>query len=155
MARDAPTRDRPSDDITTSTVSRASVSLWPLFGRLSAWSRPALLGIVVAIAAVEPASAQESIGTVYCGTTVKDGIDTVFSAVAGLGLPATMFYMMRGGVSYMRAGHRPQKKDEARDQFTMAAVGFGIIVLALAAPGIIGKFGGQLGFSFLECVRPF
>lgn len=117
--------------------------------------KAALVALVLAFALTQPTTAQEAVGTVYCDTTVEQGIDVVFGAIAGLGLPATMLYMVRGGINYMRAGGRPKKKDRARDQFLMAGVGFAIIVLALAAPGIVSKLGGQLGFSFSACVRPF
>lgn len=113
-----------------------------------------ILIIVLALIAVEPASAQTGVGSVYCGTAVENGIDMIFGAIAGLGLPLTMFYMVRGGYNYMRAGGRPQRKDNAREQIVMAGMGFGIVVLALAAPEMVDKFGSQLGFNFSECVQP-
>lgn len=115
----------------------------------------AMFVALLMLIAVEPASAQESVGSVYCDTVVERGIDMVFGAIAGLGLPVTLFYIIRGGVSYMRAGGRPQRKDDAREQVLMAGVGFGIVLLALAAPELIDKFGSQLGFGFSDCVQPF
>jgi len=115
----------------------------------------AMFVALLMLVAVEPASAQESVGSVYCDTVVERGIDMVFGAIAGLGLPVTLFYIIRGGVNYMRAGGRPQRKDDAREQVLMAGVGFGIVLLALAAPELIDKFGSQLGFGFSECVQPF
>lgn len=110
---------------------------------------------LLSIIAVDPVSAQQSVGSVYCDTAVEAGIDMVFGAIAGLGLPVTLLYIARGGVNYMRAGGRPQRKDDAREQVVMAGVGFGVVLLALAAPELIDKFGSQLGFGFSDCVQPF
>lgn len=111
-----------------------------------------VLALVVVLS--EPATAQDGVGAVYCDTRVEQGIDVVFGAIAGLGLPATMLYVIRGGLNYMRAGGRPQQREEAREQLLMAGTGFAIIILALAAPGIVTKLGGELGFGFSDCVHP-
>ena len=100
-------------------------------------------------------AAQSSVGDVYCGTGVETGIGIVFGAVAGLGLPATGFYVGRAGLSYMRAGGNPEKKNQAKEQLVMSGVGFGIIVLALISPELIDKVGSQMGFGFSDCVKPF
>ncbi|WP_249361537.1 pilin [Haloterrigena sp. H1] len=100
-------------------------------------------------------AAQSSVGDVYCGTGVETGIGIVFGAVAGLGLPATGFYVGRAGLSYMRAGGNPEKKNQAKEQLVMSGIGFGIIVLALISPELIDKIGSQMGFGFSDCVKPF
>ncbi|WP_049911938.1 pilin [Natrinema limicola] len=100
-------------------------------------------------------AAQSSVGDVYCGTGVETGIGIVFGAVAGLGLPATGFYVGRAGLSYMRAGGNPEKKNQAKERLVMSGVGFGIIVLALISPELIDKVGSQMGFGFSDCVKPF
>lgn len=101
------------------------------------------------------AAAQSNVGDVYCGTGVETGIGIVFGAVAGLGLPATGFYVGRAGLSYMRAGGNPEKKNQAKEKLVMSGVGFGIIVLALISPELIDKVGSQMGFGFSDCVKPF
>ncbi|WP_254534079.1 pilin [Natrinema gelatinilyticum] len=100
-------------------------------------------------------AAQSSVGDVYCGTGVETGIGIVFGAVAGLGLPATGFYVGRAGLSYMRAGGNPEKKTKAKESLVMSGIGFGIIVLALISPELIDKVGSQMGFGFSDCVKPF
>ncbi|EMA26765.1 hypothetical protein [Haloarcula argentinensis] len=45
---------------------------------------------------------QTDVGNIYCDTAVEDGVDVVFGALAGLGLPATMVFVGRSGLSYMR-----------------------------------------------------
>ncbi|WP_229380279.1 pilin [Haloterrigena salifodinae] len=101
------------------------------------------------------AVAQSDVGNVYCGTGVETGIGLVFGAVAGLGLPATGFYVGRAGLSYMRAGGNPEKKNRAKEKLVMSGIGFGIIVLALISPELIDKIGSQMGFGFSDCVKPF
>lgn len=147
--------ESPTTHTRPDTLSRTRS--WLEHAGLRAVSLPTVVSVVwlLAVVAVEPASAQVNVGAVYCGTVVERGIDMVFGAVAGLGLPVTLFYLVRGGVNYMRAGGRPQKKDEAREQVLLAGVGFGIVLFALAAPELIAKFGSQLGFGFSNCVRPF
>ncbi|GAB7120504.1 hypothetical protein JCM9743_29700 [Natrinema sp. JCM 9743] len=100
-------------------------------------------------------AAQSNVGDVYCGTGVETGIGIVFGAVAGLGLPATGFYVGRAGLSYMRAGGNPEKKNQAKERLVMSCVGFVIIVLALISPELIDKVGSQMGFGFSDCVQPF
>ena len=112
-------------------------------------------GLLLLIAAVGPATAQSDVGNVYCGTGVETGIGIVFGAVAGLGLPATGFYVGRAGLSYMRAGGNPEKKNQAKEKLVMSGIGFGIIVLALISPELIDKVGSQMGFGFSDCVKPF
>ncbi|WP_232820550.1 pilin [Halorussus litoreus] len=91
----------------------------------------------------------------YCNTGVATGINLVFSAVAGLGLPATGYYTGKAGLSYMRAGGNPEKKNEAKEKLVMSGIGFGIVVLALVSPELIDKVGSQMGFGFSDCVKPF
>ncbi|PCR90304.1 hypothetical protein CP557_06985 [Natrinema ejinorense] len=98
--------------------------------------------------------AQSNVGDVYCGTGVETGINIVFGALAGLGLPATAFFVGRSGLSYMRAGGNPEKKNKAKEKLVMSVIGFGIIVLALVSPELIDKIGSQMGFSFSNCVKP-
>ncbi|WP_226043274.1 pilin [Natrinema sp. DC36] len=112
-------------------------------------------GLLLLIVAVGPATAQSDVGDVYCGTGVETGIGIVFGAVAGLGLPATGFYVGRAGLSYMRAGGNPEKKNQAKEKLVMSGIGFGIIVLALISPELIDKVGSQMGFGFSDCVKPF
>lgn len=101
------------------------------------------------------ATAQSDVGDVYCGTGVETGITIVFGAIAGLGLPATGFYVCRAGLSYMRAGGNPEKKNNAKERLVMSGLGFGIIVLALISPELIDNIGSQMGFDFSSCVQPF
>ena len=112
-------------------------------------------GVAFLVAAVGPAAAQNQVGDVYCNTGVETGITLVFGAVAGLGLPATGFYTGRAGLSYMRAGGNPEKKNEAKEKLVMAGLGFGIVCLALVSPELVNKVGSQMGFGFSNCVRPF
>ena len=91
----------------------------------------------------------------YCNTGVATGIDLVFGAVAGLGFPAAGYYTGKAGLSYMRAGGNPEKKNEAKEKLVMAGIGFGIVVLALISPELIDKVGSQMGFGFSDCVKPF
>jgi hypothetical protein len=120
--------------------------------------RPVVLTLVVSLTlclvAVTPAMAQSDVGDVYCGTGVETGINIVFGALAGLGLPATAFFVGRSGLSYMRAGGNPEKKNKAKEKLVMSVIGFGIIVLALVSPELIDKIGSQMGFSFSNCVKP-
>ena len=113
------------------------------------------MGLAFLIVAVGPAAAQSQVGDVYCGTGVATSIDLVFGAVAGLGLPATGFYTSKAGLSYMRAGGNPERKNKAKEKLVMSGVGFGIVVLALISPTLIDKVGSQMGFGFSDCVKPF
>lgn len=113
------------------------------------------MGIVFLVVAVGPVAAQNQVGDVYCNTGVATGIDLVFGAIAGLGLPATGFYTGKAGLSYMRAGGNPEKKNDAKEKLVMSGIGFGIIVLALISPELIDKVGSQMGFGFSDCVKPF
>ncbi|MDL0125731.1 pilin [Halobacterium salinarum] len=115
----------------------------------------ALIVVFLILFAVEPAAAQTQVGDVYCGTGVDTGIDLVFGAIAGLGLPATGFYTGKAGLSYMRAGGNPEKKNDAKEKLVMSGIGFGIVVLALISPTLIDKVGSQMGFGFSDCVKPF
>jgi hypothetical protein len=101
------------------------------------------------------AATPDQIGDAYCGTSVESGIDFIFGALTGLGLPLTMFYTARAGLGYMRAGGSAERKNRAKEQLVHSVVGFGIIVFALVAPELISKFGEQIGFSFSACVKPF
>ncbi|WP_257300547.1 pilin [Haloarchaeobius sp. FL176] len=114
------------------------------------------VGLGFLIVGVAPVlAAPDDVGTVYCDTGVETGIDLVFGAVAGLGLPATGYYMSKGGLSYMRAGGNPEKKNQAKERLVMSGVGFAIVVLALLSPELVDKIGSQMGFGFSDCVKPF
>lgn len=117
--------------------------------------RTATASLLVLVFATAPVAAQTAIGDLYCGTGVETGIDIIFGAIAGLGLPVTMLYLAKGGLDYMRTGANLERRSQARDQLVMAGLGFGVIVLALIAPGIITKVGGLMGFTFSSCVQPF
>lgn len=117
--------------------------------------RHAAVGLAFLALAVAPAAAQSDVGGIYCGTGVDAGITILFGALAGLGLPATAFFVGRSGLSYMQAGGNPEKKNDAKQKLVMAGIGFGIIVLALLSPAIVDNVGSQMGFSFSDCVRPF
>jgi len=108
------------------------------------------MGIAFLVVAVGPAAAQNQVGDVYCNTGVATGIDLVFGAIAGLGLPATAFYIGTAGLSYMRAGGNPEKKNDAKEKLVMSGIGFGIVV-ALVSPELIDKVGSQMGFGFRLC----
>ncbi|WP_440992398.1 pilin [Haloarchaeobius baliensis] len=114
------------------------------------------VGLGFLIVGVSPVlAAPDDVGNVYCDTGVETGIDLVFGAVAGLGLPATGYYMSKGGLSYMRAGGNPEKKNQAKERLVMSGVGFAIVVLALLSPELVDKIGSQMGFGFSDCVKPF
>jgi len=113
------------------------------------------IGIAFLLVATGPAVAATDVGSVYCGTGVETGIDLVFGAVAGLGLPAAGFYTGKAGLSYMHAGGNPEKKNKAKEKLVMAGIGFGIVALALVSPELIDKIGSQMGFGFSSCVKPF
>lgn len=142
---------------TSQTYNRTAPSHLLRTDRSRLRSRTLLLtaGVAFLMVAVGPAAAQNQVGDVYCNTGVETGITLVFGAVAGLGLPATGFYTGRAGLSYMRAGGNPEKKNEAKEKLVMAGLGFGIVCLALVSPELIDKVGSQMGFGFSSCVRPF
>ncbi|WP_305082478.1 hypothetical protein [Natrinema sp. DC36] len=137
-----------------SSYSRSSDSR-----QLLSWVRSTVVSATVWAALIVVLSgtavAQSDVGNVYCGTGVETGIGIVFGAVAGLGLPATGFYIGRAGLSYMRAGGNPEKKNRAKEKLVMSGIGFGILVLALISPELIDKVGSQMGFGFSDCVKPF
>ncbi|WP_255681498.1 pilin [Natrinema sp. SYSU A 869] len=126
-----------------------------MFGQIRSTIQPLAVWLVFLIVISGSVAAQSEVGDVYCGTGVETGIGIVFGAVAGLGLPATGFYVGRSGLSYMRAGGNPEKKNQAKERLVMSGIGFGIIVLALISPELIDKVGSQMGFGFSDCVRPF
>jgi len=101
------------------------------------------------------ALAQTDLGSIYCDTTVETGISVVFGAIIGLGLPATMVFVGRSGMSYMRSSGNPNQQMEARKDLILSLVGFGIVVLAIVSPELVDKFGSQLGIGFSDCVRPY
>ncbi|GCF15983.1 hypothetical protein Harman_39180 [Haloarcula mannanilytica] len=101
------------------------------------------------------AMGQTDVGDIYCDTAVEDGVDVVFGALAGLGLPATMVFVGRSGLSYMRASGNPNQQNEARRDLILSLVGLGVVVLAIVAPELITKFGDNVGFGFSDCVTPF
>jgi len=69
------------------------------------------MGIAFLVVAVGPAAAQNQVGDVYCNTGVATGIDLVFGAIAGLGLPATAF-LHRDGWPLVHAGWRQSREEE-------------------------------------------
>ncbi|KOX93208.1 hypothetical protein AMS69_12290 [Haloarcula rubripromontorii] len=101
------------------------------------------------------AMGQTDVGNIYCDTAVEDGVNVVFGALAGLGLPATMVFVGRSGLSYMRASGNPNQQNEARRDLILSLVGLGVVVLAIVAPELITKFGDNVGFGFSDCVTPF
>jgi len=135
-----------------STIKRRTRAV---LAHVPSWTVSLIMGLAFLVVAVGPAAAQSQIGDVYCDTGVATGIDLVFGAVAGLGLPATSFYTGKAGLSYMRAGGNPEKKNEAKEKLVMAGIGFGIVTLALVSPELIDKVGSQMGFGFSDCVKPF
>jgi len=108
--------------------------------------------LLVLIVLVEPAAAQ--MGGVYCGTNVETGIDLVFGALIGLGLPFGMFSVGKSGLKYMRAEGNPEQQNAARKDLIMSGVGFGILIAAIISPEILSKVGSEMGFAFSDCVKP-
>ncbi|WP_442978263.1 pilin [Salarchaeum sp. III] len=153
-ASDASATESPSTD-DQPTESSVSSRLKPTLTRVSPRVVSLAMGLAFLVVAVGPAAAQNQVGDVYCNTGVATGIDLVFGAVAGLGLPATGFYTGKAGLSYMRAGGNPERKNEAKEKLVMSGIGFGIVVLALVSPELIDKVGSQMGFGFSDCVKPF
>ncbi|MBX0288713.1 pilin [Halomicroarcula sp. F28] len=100
-----------------------------------------------------PAAARE-LGKVYCGTSVESLLTAVFGALVGIGIPATMFYVARSGLSYMRASGNPNQQNEARRDLILSLTGFGVIVLAIISPEIASKFFAETSNSISPCVRP-
>jgi len=100
-----------------------------------------------------PAAARE-LGKVYCDTSVDSLITLVFGALVGIGIPATMFYVGRSGLSYMRASGNPNQQNEARRDLILSVTGFGVILLAIVSPEIASKFFEQTSNSISPCVRP-
>lgn len=154
QASDAPATESPSTD-DQPTESSVSSHLKPTLTRVSPRVVSLAMGLAFLVVAVGPAAAQNQVGDVYCNTGVATGIDLVFGAVAGLGLPATGFYTGKAGLSYMRAGGNPERKNKAKEKLVMSGIGFGIVVLALVSPELIDKVGSQMGFGFSDCVKPF
>jgi len=114
------------------------------------------MGIAFLVVAVGPAAAQNQVGDVYCNTGVATGIDLVFGAIAGLGLPATAFYIGTAGLSRTCGlAAIPRRRTMPREKLVMSGIGFGIVVLALVSPELIDKVGSQMGFGFSDCVKPF
>ncbi|WP_394349671.1 pilin [Natrinema versiforme] len=140
---------RPDEQSTFSDQFRA------LSARVFPKVLPVAMWIAFFVIMTGSVTAQSDVGDVYCGTGVETGITIVFGAIAGLGLPATGFYVCRAGLSYMRAGGNPEKKNTAKERLVMSGIGFGIIVLALISPELIGNVGSQMGFEFSSCVQPF
>jgi len=153
-ASDASATESPSTD-DQPTESSVSSRLKQTLTRVSPRVVSLAMGLAFLVVAVGPAAAQNQVGDVYCNTGVATGIDLVFGAVAGLGLPATGFYTGKAGLSYMRAGGNPERKNEAKEKLVMSGIGFGIVVLALVSPELIDKVGSQMGFGFSDCVKPF
>jgi len=151
---DAPATESPSTDEQASQ-SLIDRHLKPTLTRVPPRVLSLSMGLAFLVVAVGPAAAQSQVGDVYCDTGVDTGITLVFGAVAGLGLPATAFYIGKAGLSYMRAGGNPEKKNDAKEKLVMSGVGFGIVVLALVSPELIDKVGSQMGFGFSDCVKPF
>ncbi|GAB7011414.1 pilin [Halorubrum trueperi] len=154
LASDAPSTETTSTNDPTAK-SAISHRLKAILARAPPQFVSLSMGLAFLVVAVGPAAAQSQVGDVYCDTGVATGIDLVFGAVAGLGLPATGFYTGKAGLSYMRAGGNPEKKNDAKEKLVMSGIGFGIVTLALVSPELIDKVGSQMGFSFSDCVKPF
>ncbi|AQL44443.1 hypothetical protein BV210_02410 [Halorientalis sp. IM1011] len=107
------------------------------------------------LVSVGPAAAQSDLGSVWCGTGVDTGITIAIGAIAGLGLPWTIFSIAQAGIAYERAGGNPEKQNSAKEKLVKSAIGFGIIILAVLSPAIINNVGGQMGFGFADCMNPF
>lgn len=112
-------------------------------------------GLAFLLVAVGPAAAQSDLGSVWCGTGVDTGITIAVGAMAGLGLPWTIFSIVQAGIAYERAGGNPEKRNEAKEKLVKSAVGFAIITLAVLSPAIINNIGSQMGFGFADCMNPF
>lgn len=124
---------------------------------LQATSNPTLVRsvqIYLAIALFSGPALAQPLGDVYCGTPVESLITLVFGALIGLGLPVSMFYVGRSGLSYMRASGNPNQQNEARRDLILSMTGFGVIVLSVVAPEIASKFADEAGFAFSNCVKP-
>lgn len=144
-------------DAARGSPKNCTIQILRVFGRALP-TRGSSLAISLALltVAIAPVAAtQGDVGDIYCDTGIETGIGLVFGAVAGLGLPATGFYVGKAGIAYMRAGGNHEKKNEAKEKLIMAGIGFGIIVLALVSPELIDKVGRQMGFGFSDCVKPF
>jgi len=115
---------------------------------------PAAISVLAARGALA-ANNTTTMGTVYCGTGFETGIDLLFGAIVGLGLPASLYYLLKSGFSYMRAGPNAEQLQRSRQKLLMSGAGFGVFVFAIIAPNLITKVGTQIGFEFSQCVRPF
>lgn len=147
----------PSDPSAESEISwprwSRRVSDFPVLhpsGRLLPLLMP---GSAVLVWFVTPAAAQ--IRDFYCGTPVETGLTLLGTALLGLGLPVTIFFLARSGLSYLRSQGQPDQQNVARRDLVLSLTGFTIIVLAIVAPGIVSKIGSTMGFSFSSCVNPF
>lgn len=107
-----------------------------LFARVSPKILPIAMWMALLIIMTGSATAQSDVGDVYCGTGVETGITIVFGAIAGLGLPATGFYVCRAGLSYMRAGGNPEKKNTAKERLVMSGLASGLSSLRSSRPSL-------------------
>lgn len=154
-----PASDAPSTELSSTHDESAEMTIYHRLKVAISQTPPQFvsltMGLMFLVVAIGPAAAQSQVGDVYCDTGVATGIDLVFGAVAGLGLPATGFYTGKAGLSYMRAGGNPERKNQAKEKLVMSGIGFGIVTLALISPELIDKVGSQMGFGFSDCVKPF
>lgn len=149
------TTESASNQAPSDTTDTGTTVLHGVVARSPTWAIQLAAAIAFLTVAVGPAAAANDVGNVYCDTGVETGIDLIFGAVAGLGLPITGLYTGKAGLAYMTAGGNPEKKNAAKDKLVMAGIGFGIVVLALVSPELIDKIGRQMGFGFSDCVKPF
>lgn len=119
--------------------------------------RLAIAGLTLLLLATTPVAAQQ-LGEVYCspdGPGIDDIIDTFFSAMLGLGLPASLGYTGLSGFRYMRAGGNPDKEREAKQKLYYGVAGLFIIMMVIILPEIADKLFGVVGAGFSDCVKPF
>jgi hypothetical protein len=145
--------DASTDETTCSLTTHAKLRLGETL-QSPVFKRSAQL-LLLATLFSGAAMAQTDLGSIYCDTAVEDGINVVFGAVIGLGLPATMVFVGRSGMSYMRSSGNPNQQMEARKDLILSMVGLGVVMLAIVSPELISKFGDQIGFGFSDCVKPY
>jgi len=153
MSNSSPKQDASTPITTASLAAHAKTRLAEAY--TTPWVvRSTQLILLVALFSGS-AMAQTELGSLYCDTAVEDIINVVFTAFAGLGLPATMFFVSRSGLEYMRSSGNPNQQNAARQDLILSGTGFMIIVLAVVSPELIDKFGASIGIGFSDCVKPF
>jgi hypothetical protein len=153
MSDSAPNSDASTLNTSRSLTEHATLRLWQ--ASQSPTVRLSALVLLVGTLFAGPAMGQTDLGSIYCDTAVETGISVVFGAIIALGLPAAMFFVGRSGLGYMRSTGDPQQQMEARKDLILSGVGFMVVVLAIVSPQIISNLGGELAFSFSDCVKPY